>query len=169
MRLSGSGILASAEPIYMPLKVPSLFLTIPGFWDMSYQVNWWKLMMLPGFQKGDAVTFLPYLNCGKCIACRHGKTNCCASLEVCGVHMDGGMADYYSIPKPCWCIHRDLIYDELAMVEPLSIGAHGIRRANVQPGEFVLVMGAGPIGLAVMEFARIRGAQVIAMDINLQA
>jgi len=59
-----------------------------------------------------------------------------------------------------------LSYDELALVEPLAIGAHGIRRAQVQPGEFVLVVGAGPIGLGIMEFARIAGGQVIAMDIN---
>ncbi|HEY4968091.1 MAG TPA: zinc-binding alcohol dehydrogenase family protein [Puia sp.] len=120
----------------------------------------------PGFQKGDSVTFLPYLNCGNCMACRAGKTNCCSSLRVCGVHVDGGMADYYSIPSRLLMQARGLDLTELAMVEPLSIGAHGIRRANVQAGEFVLVIGAGPIGLGVMEFARIRGAQVIAMDTN---
>ncbi len=121
----------------------------------------------PGFQKGDSVTFLPYLNCGHCIACRAGKTNCCSSLQVCGVHIDGGMADYYSIPSRL-LMHADgLDLTEMALVEPLSIGAHGIRRANVQQDEFVLVMGAGPIGLGVMEFARLRGAQVIAMDTNI--
>ena len=122
--------------------------------------------MPPGFHKGDSVTFLPYLNCGNCIACRAGKTNCCSSLQVCGVHIDGGMADYYSIPSRLLMHAQGLDLTELAMVEPLSIGAHGIRRANVQSGEFVLVMGAGPIGLGVMEFARIKGAQVIAMDTN---
>lgn len=120
----------------------------------------------PGFQIGDSVTFLPYLNCGHCITCRAGKTNCCSSLKVCGVHIDGGMADYYSIPSRLLVHAQGLDLTELSMVEPLSIGAHSIRRANVQPGEFVLVMGAGPIGLGVMEFARIRGAQVIAMDTN---
>jgi threonine dehydrogenase-like Zn-dependent dehydrogenase len=121
----------------------------------------------PGFQRGDSVTFLPYLNCGQCIACRSGKTNCCSSLQVCGVHIDGGMADYYSIPSRL-LVHADgLDLTEMALVEPLSIGAHGIRRANVQAGEFVLVIGAGPIGLGVMEFARLRGAQVIALDTNV--
>ncbi len=118
----------------------------------------------PGFQRGESVTFLPYLNCGSCIACRAGKTNCCASLQVCGVHIDGGMADYYAIPSRLLLHAQGLDLTELAMVEPLSVGAHGIRRAEVKPGEFVLVMGAGPIGLGVMEFARLRGAQVIAMD-----
>ena len=53
----------------------------------------------PGFQRGEKVTFLPYINCGDCIACRAGKTNCCVNLLVCGVHIDGGMVDYYSIPS----------------------------------------------------------------------
>ena len=120
----------------------------------------------PGFQKGESVTFLPYLNCGKCIACRNGKTNCCTTLKVCGVHVDGGMVDYFSIPSSLLVHASGLDMTELAMVEPLSIGAHGISRAAIRPGEFVLVMGAGPIGLATMEFARLQGAEIIAMDMN---
>jgi 2-desacetyl-2-hydroxyethyl bacteriochlorophyllide A dehydrogenase len=120
----------------------------------------------PGFKKGDRVTFLPYLNCGKCIACRNGKTNCCTNLRVCGVHIDGGMVDYFSIPSHLLVHAQGLGLTELAMVEPMAIGAHGIRRAAVQPGECILVMGAGPIGLGVMEFARLRGAEIIVMDTN---
>jgi 2-desacetyl-2-hydroxyethyl bacteriochlorophyllide A dehydrogenase len=120
----------------------------------------------PGFQKGEAVTFLPYLNCGHCVACRAGKTNCCINLRVCGVHIDGGMVDYYSIPSRLLVHSSGLNLTELAMVEPMAIGAHGIKRAGVQLGEFVLVMGAGPIGLATMEFAKLRGAEIIAMDLN---
>ena len=121
----------------------------------------------PGFKKGDHVTFLPYLNCGKCIACRNGKSNCCISLQVCGVHIDGGMVDYFSIPSRLLVHAQGLGLTELAVVEPMAIGAHGIRRAAVQPGERILVMGAGPIGLGVMEFARLRGAEIIVMDTNI--
>ena len=120
----------------------------------------------PGFNRGEAVTFLPYFNCGHCIACRSGKPNCCTNLQVCGVHTDGGMVEYLSVPTCLLVKGNGLSYRELAMVEPLAIGAHGIARAQVQEGEFVLVMGAGPIGLGTMEFARIAGAQVIAMDVN---
>lgn len=120
----------------------------------------------PGFEKGEAVTIIPYFNCGNCIACRSGKPNCCTQLQVCGVHIDGGMADYYSVPSYSLVHGKGLSMDELALVEPLSIGAHGVRRAGIQPGEFVLVVGAGPIGLGVMEFARIAGAQVIALDVQ---
>jgi len=118
------------------------------------------------FKSGETVTIIPYFNCGVCIACRNGKSNCCVSIKVAGVHADGGMAEYYAVPSYS-LVHGDgLGVDELALVEPLAIGAHGIRRADVTPGEFVLVIGAGPIGLGTMEFARIAGAQVIALDIN---
>jgi 2-desacetyl-2-hydroxyethyl bacteriochlorophyllide A dehydrogenase len=120
----------------------------------------------PGFTIGERVTFIPYINCEKCIACRSGKPNCCVNIQVCGVHTDGGMAEYYSIPSRLLVHGEGLSYDELALIEPLAIGAHGIRRAAVVPDEFVLVIGAGPIGLGTMEFARIAGAKVIAMDIN---
>lgn len=120
----------------------------------------------PGFEKGTAVTFIPYFNCGHCIACRSGKPNCCTSLKVCGVHIDGGMVEYLSVPAYSLVHGQGLSFDELALVEPLAIGAHGVRRAGVQPGEFVLVVGAGPIGLGIMEFSRIAGGNVIAMDIN---
>ena len=120
----------------------------------------------PGFEIGEAVTFLPYFNCGDCVACRTGKPNCCVTLKVCGVHVDGGMVEYLSVPSHTLVHGQGLSFDELALVEPLAIGAHGIRRADVKPGEFVLVIGAGPIGLSAMEFARIAGGIVIALDIN---
>jgi 2-desacetyl-2-hydroxyethyl bacteriochlorophyllide A dehydrogenase len=120
----------------------------------------------PGFEIGEAVTFIPYFNCGSCIACRFGKPNCCTDIKVCGVHVDGGMVEYLQVPSYTLVHGNGLSFDELALVEPLAIGAHGVRRADVQPGEFVLVIGAGPIGLGIMEFARIAGAEVIAMDIN---
>lgn len=120
----------------------------------------------PGFSIGETVSFIPYFSCGNCIACRNGKPNCCTQLQVCGVHLNGGMAEYLSIPSTS-LLHSDgLSFDELALVEPLAIGAHGVRRAAIEPGEFVLVIGAGPIGLGTMEFVRIAGGNVIALDIN---
>jgi len=120
----------------------------------------------PGFSAGEQVTFVPYFNCGRCIACRNGKPNCCQTLKVCGVHIDGGMVEYLSVPSYSLVHGQGNSLDELALVEPLSIGAHAIRRAQIKEGEFVLVIGAGPIGLGTMEFARIAGGRVIALDIN---
>ncbi len=120
----------------------------------------------PGFVPGEAVTLIPYFNCGVCIACRNGKPNCCEKIKVCGVHVDGAMVDYLSVPSASLVHGNGLNYDELAMVEPLAIGAHAVRRAGIKADEFVLVVGAGPIGLGIMESARMAGAQVIAMDMN---
>ena len=118
------------------------------------------------FVPGEPVTFIPYFNCNKCIACRNGKSNCCENIKVCGVHVDGGMVEYLSVPSYSLVKSEGLSYDELALIEPLAIGAHGVSRAGISQGEFVLVIGAGPIGLGTMEFSRIAGGRVIAMDIN---
>lgn len=118
------------------------------------------------FKVGDAVTFIPYFSCWKCIACRNKKPNCCTDIQVFGVHIDGGMSEYISVPIQFLVKSQGLSFDELALVEPLAIGCHGVNRANVQANEFVLVVGAGPIGLGTMEFAKIAGAKVIALDVN---
>ncbi|MEY8744622.1 zinc-binding alcohol dehydrogenase family protein [Paenibacillus tundrae] len=119
-----------------------------------------------GLQIGDTVSIIPYLHCGRCIACRSGKTNCCVSMQVMGVHVDGGMRERIAIPVSHLLRAEGLTLDEAAMVEPLSIGAHAVRRARIQPGEQVVVIGAGPIGLGVMAFAKQAGARVIAVDRN---
>jgi 2-desacetyl-2-hydroxyethyl bacteriochlorophyllide A dehydrogenase len=120
----------------------------------------------PGFSMGETVSFIPYFYCGKCIACRNGLPNCCADIKVCGVHIDGGFAEYLQVPSYSLLHGEGLPFDQLALVEPLAIGAHAVRRAGVRAGEFVLVVGAGPIGLGIAEFARIAGGKVIMMDIN---
>src|SRR5579871_4839441 len=119
-----------------------------------------------GLRIGDRCAVEPYLNCGVCIAGRRGKTNCCSRLQVLGVHTDGGMRELIQVPAHK--LHRSdtLSLEQLALVETLGIGAHAVNRAGIEPGEFVLVIGAGPIGLAVMQFATAAGAKVIALDIN---
>ena len=119
-----------------------------------------------GFKVGERVSFIPYFYCGECIACRSGLQNCCANIKVCGVHINGGFAEYLSVPSYSLLHGEELSFDELSLLEPLAIGAHGVRRAGVKPNEFVLVVGAGPIGLGIAEFARIAGGKVIVLDIN---
>jgi len=119
-----------------------------------------------GLKAGDLVSIEPYLNCGTCIACRRGKTNCCTSLKVLGVHTDGGMREFITVPVHKLHKSEILTIDQLALIETLVIGAHAVRRAQPEPGEFLLVIGAGPIGLTVIEAARASGAEIIVMDIN---
>ncbi|TFE22744.1 zinc-binding alcohol dehydrogenase family protein [Cohnella luojiensis] len=119
-----------------------------------------------GLAAGDQVSVIPYLHCGKCIACRNGKTNCCTSMKVLGVHVDGGMRELISVPVTHLIRTNGLTLDQSAVLEPLSIGAHAVRRSGLLKGETALVIGGGPIGLGVMAFAKYAGARVIAMDIN---
>lgn len=119
-----------------------------------------------GVKSGDHVCLIPYFHCGKCAACKKGLTNCCQSIRVFGVHIDGGMKPYISVPIENLIVEPELDFDTLALVEPLAIGAHAVRRSGLQKGEFALVIGAGPIGIGVMEFARRAGARVIAADVN---
>jgi 2-desacetyl-2-hydroxyethyl bacteriochlorophyllide A dehydrogenase len=115
---------------------------------------------------GDRCAVEPYLNCGRCVACRRGKTNCCVDLKVLGVHTDGGMRECLAVPLDK--LHRSdsLALDQLALVEMLGIGAHAVSRATPEPGEWVLVVGAGPIGLSVVQFASMTGARILAADVS---
>jgi 2-desacetyl-2-hydroxyethyl bacteriochlorophyllide A dehydrogenase len=119
-----------------------------------------------GVKPGDKCSVEPYLNCQKCIACRRGKPNCCTAIQVLGVHTDGGMREQFVLPARKLHPSKVLTLDQLALVETLGIGAHAVGRASVKSGEFVLVIGAGPIGLAAMQFAVEAGAAVMALDIN---
>lgn len=118
-----------------------------------------------GFKPGNPVVVIPYIECGKCIACKQGKTNCCTRLNLFGVHWDGGMQEYLSVPIDHLIKSEKLNFDQMAMVECLGIGAHAVRRGQIRRGEFVLVVGAGPIGLSVIQFAIEAGARVIALDV----
>jgi len=113
---------------------------------------------------GDPVYIVPYLHCGGCIACRAGKTNCCTSLKVLGVHIDGGMCEYLALPETHLFRADGISLDEAAMVEFLAIGAHAVARARVGRGQRALVVGAGPIGVGVAIFAGLNGAEVTVID-----
>lgn len=115
---------------------------------------------------GDNVVVMPYLSCGTCVACRNGKTNCCTDIAVLGIHTDGGMQEHITVPSDILLPANQLSDDEMAIVEPLAIGAHAVRRAGVQNGETVVVVGCGPIGIGIIKLAQIAGASVIAMDVN---
>ena len=119
-----------------------------------------------GLQAGDRSAVEPYLNCGTCIACRRNKPNCCTSLQVLGVHIDGGMAPFLRIPTHKLHTSAKLDYEQLALVETLGIGAHAVERAAPTKDDFILVIGAGPIGLSVIQFAKVSGAKLAVMDVS---
>lgn len=115
---------------------------------------------------GDLCAVEAYYFCGECPACLTGKTNCCKNLKVLGVHNDGGHAPFITVPADK--LHRatKLTPEQIALVEPLVIGAHGIERAAPKKDEPVAVIGLGPIGLAAAIFARAAGANVACVDVK---
>src|SRR5271154_7507901 len=115
---------------------------------------------------GQQVYVIPYISCGVCIACRRGKTNCCQRIAVLGVHIDGGMAEYVCVPEGNVAPADGVTLAQAAMIEFLAIGAHAIRRADPQNGDRILVVGAGPIGIGCMLFAKLQGGSVTALDIR---
>jgi 2-desacetyl-2-hydroxyethyl bacteriochlorophyllide A dehydrogenase len=116
---------------------------------------------------GDRCCIQPYLNCGKCGACRRGFENCCEHMRVIGVHQNGGMQELINVPVDK--VYKSTLDDDaLALVEMLSIGARAVRRACIIPGEHVMVVGVGPIGLGVSLLAQQAGAQVVVVDLSDQ-
>lgn len=117
-----------------------------------------------GLQPGDRCAIEPYLACGDCRACNAGRPNCCERLRVLGVHVDGAMQEFLVVPAALVHTSAVLSLDQLALVETLGIGANAVRRSGLVRGEEVLVIGVGPIGLSVVQFAGLEGATVRVVD-----
>ena len=118
-----------------------------------------------GIKPGDKVIIEPYLYCGRCYPCSIGRTNCCENLKVRGVHVDGGMSEL--VAHPVELIHKIEgigSWEEMVMIEPLSIALHGLRRAKVGEGEHVLIFGGGQIGQLAVQAAKAMGAKPILVE-----
>ncbi len=153
-------------------------------WDrperVSWQVSVFQVSANPGHElgvevvavgegvshvkPGDRCSVEPYMNCGRCYACRKGNGNCCVSLNVIGVMVDGGLCEKFRIRADKLHPSKKLTYEQLALVETLAIGCHATDRGAPQKGDHVLIIGAGPIGLATLEFTRLTGATITLMD-----
>ena len=115
-------------------------------------------------RSGDRCSVEPYMNCGACFACRRGASNCCETLEVIGVMIDGGLCDRFLIRAEKLHPSTQLSFEQLALVETLGIGCHATDRGGAREDDRVLIIGAGPIGLATLEFTRLTGARITVMD-----
>jgi hypothetical protein len=122
-----------------------------------------------GITVGDHCTVEPYLNCGRCAPCRAGHYNNCEDIRVLGVHSDGGLREFLAAPVDHIYKSLRLSFDQLALVEPLSIGAHAVMRSGLGPGDQALVVGAGPIGVAITQLALAAGARVRVERLGVEA
>ena len=117
-----------------------------------------------GLKSGDVVTCNPYFNCGTCYACRRGLVNACHDNQTMGVQRDGGFQEYITMPAERIIDGKGLSAKQLALIEPFSISCHALSRAAVNPGDNLLIMGAGPIGLFALMRAKALGARVLIAD-----
>ena len=117
---------------------------------------------------GDCCSVEPYMHCGDCYACRQGAINCCEQLQVIGVMIDGGLRPQFIVRAEKLHASAQLSFDQLALVETLAIGCHAAARAEIIAGDTCLVIGAGPIGLATLEFVRLRGGRPVIIDLDTQ-
>lgn len=113
---------------------------------------------------GQQIAVIPYVSCHECSACRSGRENCCENIAVIGVHRDGGFSEYLCVPEQNILLAEGIAPEVVALIEPFAISAHAVRRAAVKPGDAVLVVGAGPIGLGTAAIAAAEGAQVVMVD-----
>lgn len=118
-----------------------------------------------GLKAGDIVTCNPYFNCKTCYSCKRGFVNCCTDNQTMGVQRDGSFREYIVMPVERIYPGKGLSAKELALVEPFTISYHALHRAQIKPGDRVLVVGAGPIGLFAVIAAKAQGAIVYSADI----
>lgn len=119
-----------------------------------------------GFEVGMNVTLNPYTNCGKCASCRNGRVNACEHNETLGVQRNGVMCEYAVLPWEKIVPAGDLSPRDCALIEPMSVGFHAVSRARIVDNEYVMVIGCGMIGIGAIVRAALRGATVIAVDID---
>lgn len=115
---------------------------------------------------GDNVTVLPYTNCGVCPSCMAGRPNCCQFNQTLGVQREGALTQQIAVPFEKVFVSQTLSLEELALVEPLSVGYHGANRGDVSEIDTVLLLGCGTIGMGALCAAVRKGATVIALDID---
>lgn len=118
------------------------------------------------FKKGMNVTLNPYTNCGKCASCRNGRVNACEHNETLGVQRNGVMCEYAVLPWSKVIPAEGISSRDCALIEPMSVGFHAVSRGQVIDNEIVMVIGCGMVGMGAIVRAALRGATVIAVDLD---
>lgn len=117
---------------------------------------------------GQRVTVIPHLVCGKCYGCQLGRSNLCENLKFTGCQSSGAMAEYLAVPSEMTVnLPEEIDFEEGALIEPLAVGVHALRRSNLEQRERVLIYGAGPIGLLTLQVAKAKGAgEIIIVELS---
>ena len=161
VQINRAGVCGTDYHIYEGLHP---FLKYPRVIGHELSATVWETDFKSNFDVGQSVVVNPYIACGLCHACKSDKPNCCMNIAVLGVHRDGGMCEFISLPPGNLIPAGSMSLDEAASVEFLAIGAHAVRRSGIGQSQNALVVGAGPIGIGVAIFAQVAGAKVTLID-----
>ncbi len=162
IKVKAVGICGSDVHAYRGTQPFQTYPRIPG-----HEISGTLVGPTSRLKEGQLVTVEPLLRCGGCYPCRQGRYNCCVNLRVMGVHEDGAMCEYVRVPEELvYPVPGKIPADHAALCEPAAVACQAVKRARVTSGDTVLVIGAGPIGLLVLQVASSRGAWVIASDID---
>ncbi len=165
LKLKYVGFCGSDLSTYMGKNPMVQYPRVPGH-EISAEITEIGEEVPKGFSTGEPVTVVPYTNCGQCPSCRRGREYACQFNQTLGVQRDGAMQEFISVPWQKVLKAPNLNELELAMVEPLTVGFHAIERARVTDSDTVMVLGCGMIGAGAIIRAALRGAKVIAVDID---
>lgn len=164
LRLHYGGICGSDLGTYKGTFLYAKYPRIPGH-ELSAEIV--EVGENPyGLHPGMLVTCNPYFNCGQCYSCRRGFVNCCTDNQTMGAQREGGFSTYFTMPTDRVYDAKGLDAKTLTLVEPLCISYHAVKRADVKPGERVLVVGAGTIGFMAAKIAVMAGAHVVMSDVS---
>lgn len=165
LKINYIGFCGSDLNTYLGKNTLTRFPCVPGH-EISASIADFSKDIPMHLMVGQLVTVVPYTNCGQCSACKKGRYNACKYNETLGVQREGAMQEYIKVPWQKLIIDEHLTAKELAIVEPLTVGFHAIERGRVTDIDTVLVFGCGMIGSGAIIRAALRGAKVIAVDID---
>lgn len=165
IKLKALGLCGSDLKTYQGQNQMVIYPRIPGH-EIAGEIVQTGEEVPSEFQVGRLVTVSPYTSCGKCVACQQGRVNCCPYNQTLGVQRDGAAAEFITVPYSKVFLAGDLPEEQIACIEPLSVGWHATNRAQIRSEDIVLVFGCGMIGLGVIAASTYKGAKVIAVDID---
>ena len=164
VKVKAAGICGSDVGIYRGLNAFATYPRVVGHEFVGEIVEIGT--RVEGYAIGAHVAVDPVFSCGKCYACRSNRHNVCHSLKVMGVHQDGGYQEYVAVDEQqLHLLPQELPWNIAATVEPYSIGAQVAHRGRLSADDTVLICGAGPIGLIILQVAKMKGAKAAIMDI----
>jgi 2-desacetyl-2-hydroxyethyl bacteriochlorophyllide A dehydrogenase len=165
IKLKALGLCGSDLKTYQGQNQMVIYPRIPGH-EIAGEIVQTGEEVPSEFQVGRLVTVSPYTSCGKCVACQQGRVNCCPYNQTLGVQRDGAAVEFITVPYSKVFLAGDLPEEQIACIEPLSVGWHATNRAQIRSEDIVLVFGCGMIGLGVIAASIYKGAKVIAVDID---